>query len=224
MPPIFIVSSGVEAIIRSLKSSSAPGCDQIDPKFLKSTCVYSSVILTMIFQQSLDQGCLPAEWKIGKVTPFFKAGNRHDPLNYRPISLTSIPCKILEHILFSNLVDFLESNSFFTLAQHGFRKTYSCETQLASFTHKLNVILDHSSQAACIFLDFSKAFDKVSHSLLMHKLLQLNLDQKLLIWIEFFLNNRSQYVAANGEQPPHRCSVWSTARVSAWSSSFSYLC
>ncbi|KAH8022551.1 hypothetical protein HPB51_025263 [Rhipicephalus microplus] len=73
MPPICIDCSGVEAIIRSLRLSSIPGCDQIDPKFLKSTCASSSVILTMIFQQSLDQGCLPTEWKIGKVTPFHKA-------------------------------------------------------------------------------------------------------------------------------------------------------
>lgn len=197
MFPILIEPAGVEHLLRSLKPSSAPGCDLVNPKFLKSTSVYSSIILTKIFQQSLDNGFLPAEWKVGKVIPLHKSGNKTSALNYRPISLTSIPCKILEHILFSNLANFLESNSFFTFAQHGFRKTYSCETQLVSFMHKMNIILDHSSSADCIFLDFSKAFDKVCHKLLLYKLRQLNLDHKLLTWLEFFLINRSQFVSAN---------------------------
>lgn len=202
MFPVIIDPSGVESVIRSLKQSSAPGCDLIDPKFLKSTSVYSSIILSKVFQQSLDDGYLPAEWKVGKVVPLHKSGNKNSPLNYRPISLTSIPCKIFEHILFSNLANFLESNSFFTPSQHGFRKTYSCETQLVSFTHKLNAILDRSSLADCIFLDFSKAFDKVCHKLLLLKLSQLNLYPKLLIWLEYFLINRSQFVSANSLTSP----------------------
>lgn len=125
------------------------------------------------------------------------SGNKHSPLNYRPISLTSIPCKILEHILASNLANFIESNSFFTSSQHGFRKTYSCETQLVSVLHMLNVILDHSSLVDCTFLDFSKAFDKVCHTLLLYKLHQLNLDPKLLIWPECFLVNHSHHIVAN---------------------------
>lgn len=140
---------------------------------------------------------LPKQWKIGKVTPLFKTGSRNCPCNYRPISLTSNCCKILEHIIYTNLVNFLESNLFFSTAQHGFRKSYSCETQLICFTHKLHQILDRSSHADCIFLDFSKAFDKVSHRLLLHKLNGLNLDNTLLKWIEFFLTNRSQFVVAN---------------------------
>lgn len=158
---------------------------------------YSSVLLTMIFKQTLDTGSLPSSWKIGKVIPLYKSGNRNSPLNYRPISLTSIPCKILEHILFSHIINFLESNSFFSSSQHGFRKTYSCETQLTSFMHKLHIILDNSTFADCIFLDFSKALDKVCHELLLYKLSLLNIDPKLLTWIECFLHNRSQFVSAN---------------------------
>lgn len=197
MFPIMIDSVGVENIIKSLKLSSAPGCDLITTKFLKGTCAYSSIILTKIFQQSLHEGVLPIEWKIGKIVPFHKSGDKHSPLNYRPISLTSIPCKILEHILYSNLATFLESNSFFTRHQHGFRKTFSCETQLVAFTHKLNVILDQTSSADCIFIDFSKAFDKVCHNLLLHKLNELNIDPRLLTWLECFLKNRSQFVSVN---------------------------
>lgn len=131
------------------------------------------------------------------MVPVFKSGSIVSPSNYRPISLKSIPCKIFEHIIYSNLVRFLESNSFFHPAQHGFRKHHSCETQLLSFTQKIHVILDARSSADCIFLDLSKAFDKVCHRLLMLKLRSLNLDSSLLKWIECFVINRHQFVSAN---------------------------
>lgn len=197
MDPIVTDPGGVSKIIQSLKPSSSPGVDLINTKFLKSTVVYSSIILCKIFQQTLDTSILPADWEVGKVVPLHKSGNKHTPNNFRPISLTSIPCKILEHVIFSHLVKFLEFNSFFSPTQHGFRKKFSCETQLLSLTHKLHLILDRRSSADCIFLDFSKAFDKVSHKLLLYKLSKLNLDPKLFAWIEYFLSNRFQFVTAN---------------------------
>lgn len=197
MYPVLIDTNGICKIIDSIKTSSAFGIDCINPKFLKSTKQCCSIMLSKIFQQSLDVGELPSDWKIGKVVAAFKSGDRHSPFNYRPISITSVPCKILEHILFSNIANFLESNSFFHPAQHGFRKTFSCETQLLLFTHKLHSILDRSCFADCIFLDFAKAFDKVSHRLLLLKLRNLGLDTNTLKWIENFLTNRRQFVVAN---------------------------
>lgn len=82
MSPILIEPTGVESLIRSLKPSSSPGCDSINPKFLKSTSVYSSIILSKIFQQSLDNGYLPGEWKVGKVIPLHKSGSKSSPFNY----------------------------------------------------------------------------------------------------------------------------------------------
>lgn len=198
MFPVILSYDDVASNIKSLKPSLAPGSDQINVKFLQNTVCYSSIILTKIFQQSLNDGVLPSEWKVGKVVLIHKSGNKHSPLNYRPISLTSIPCKILEHILASHLANFLESHSFFCQSQHGFRKSYSCETQLTLFVHKLNTILDKSLLAVCIFLDFSKAFDKVCHKLLIFKLQLLNLDPCLVTWIKSFLTNRSQFIFANG--------------------------
>lgn len=195
---IIIEPLGIEKVIKGLKLSSSPGSDLINAKFLKSTVVYSSVLLSRIFQQSLDTHQLPADWKVGKVVPIHKSGSRNSPLNYRPISLTSIPCKVLEHILYSHLAKHLDSNSFFTKAQHGFRKNLSCETQLLSFTHSLHLILDKGSFADCVFFDFAKAFDKVCHQLLLFKLSKLSLDPNLFRWLENFLLNRSQYVASNG--------------------------
>lgn len=126
-----------------------------------------------------------------------KSGDKHSPFNYRPISLTSVPCKLLEHVLYTQLFSFLESNSFFVSSQHGFRRSYSCETQLLLFTHNLHTILDKRSRVDCVFLDFSKAFDIVDHRLLLLKLSTLKIDPKLLTWLEYFLTDRFQYVTLN---------------------------
>lgn len=134
--------------------------------------------------------------------PIHKSGDKQLLSNYRPISLTSIPCKILEHIISSQIVAHLDSNSFFHPSQHGFRKHYSCETQLASFTHSVHSILDRGLAADCIFLDFSKAFDRVSHNLLLFKLSKLNLDSNVLTWVRNFLTNRSQFVTVNQSDSP----------------------
>lgn len=197
MDPVIFDVSGIQKIIENLKISSSCGIDNINSKFLINTKLYCSIILNKLFEQSLETGCIPNDWKVGKVIPLHKSGNTHCPDNFRPISLTSIPCKIMEHVIYSHLVSFLESNSFFTIAQHGFRKSFSCETQLICFTHELHCILDHGSQADCIYLDFSKAFDKVSHELLFLKLRNLNIDPNVLAWLICFLSNRSQFVTAN---------------------------
>lgn len=99
MPPVFIDPCGVAKIIENLKLSSAAGIDNINSKFLKNTKEYSSIILSKIFEQSLLTSTLPSDWKVGKVVPVHKSSDKHIVNNYRPISLTSIPCKILEHIL-----------------------------------------------------------------------------------------------------------------------------
>ncbi|XP_049267080.1 uncharacterized protein LOC125756402 [Rhipicephalus sanguineus] len=148
----------------------------------------------LLFVQSLQTSTLPSDWKAGKVVPVHKSGDVHSPNNYRPISLTSIPVKILEHVIYSHLIDFLESNSFFSIYQHGFRKAVSCETQLLCFTNDLFINADLELDTDCIYLDFAKAFDTVSHELLIFKLNQLNIDPNVLAWIKEFLSNRSQYV------------------------------
>lgn len=198
MHPISVDPEGISKIIDSLKVYSSAGIDGISTKFLKNTKIYSSILLAAIFNQSIQSGALPDDWKVARVVPVHKGGDSHSPRNFRPISLTSIPCKILEHIIYSNLFNFLDSYNFFCPFQHGFRKSFSCETQLASFTNDLHTILDRRSNIDCIFLDLSKAFDKVSHKLLLLKLSKLNIDSSVLSWIHCFLTNRQQLVTVNG--------------------------
>lgn len=198
MPPVTITSEGISKLIENLKPSTSPGPDNIPAKILKGTKELSSQILQLIFDQSLKTGQIPDDWKTSKVVPVFKTGDRSDPSNYRPISLTCISCKLFEHILYSNIADHLDKNSFFFPKQHGFRAGFSCETQLFEFTTDLHLSLDSLFQTDAIYLDFSKAFDRVPHQRLICKLACLSLDPLVFSWIRCFLTNRSQFtVIAN---------------------------
>lgn len=133
---------------------------------------------------------LPNDLKVGKVIPVHKSGDFFLPLNYRPIS-TSIPCELLEHVIYCYLVILLETHLFFSSFQHGFRKHHSCETQLLAFTNDLLSALDCSLDVDCIFLDFARAFDTVSHNLLLLKLNMLNIDVSVIKWIVFFTQSHT---------------------------------
>ena len=157
-------------------------------------------ILSVIYQHSLDTGCVPDDWKTANVVPVFKGGEKHDPSNYRPVSLTSIVCKTLEHIVFSNIMDHLEKNSFLTNLQHGFRKQHGCETQLLTVVEDLAKGIDNRSQWDLIILDFQKAFDKVPHSRLLKKLDYCGVKDQTHNWIKNWLTTRTQRVVVDGEQ------------------------
>lgn len=128
------------------------------------------------------------------VIPIFKSGLKSCANNYRPISLTSIPCKILEHILFTHIVSHLNKNNLLIDNQHGFRHNRSCDTQLFELVTDLNDSLNNSRYTDAIFIDFSKAFDRVQHKRLMAKICNLQLDDKTTQWISGFLTNRVQSV------------------------------
>ena len=127
---------------------------------------------------------------------------------YRPVSLTSITCKILEHIVHSNIMDHFDKNKILTNAQHGFRKKRSCESQLIVTIHEIASKLEKGSQLTqvdIILLDFAKAFDKVLHQRLLHKLEYYGVNAKTKNWIQSFLQNRQQRVILEGaasEQAP----------------------
>ena len=163
MPQIKVAVDGVLKLLEELNTQKAPGPDGLTPKILKECAKNVAPLLQQIFQRSLDTGDLPDDWKQANVSPIFKKGNRSDPANYRPVSLTSIPCKLLEHIIFTSIMSHLEKNNILNDEQHGFRKGRSCETQLALTIDDLAKILDKQGQADVIIMDFSKAFDLVPH-------------------------------------------------------------
>ena len=123
-----------------------------------------SPFLQFIFTQSLNEGILPSDWLKANITPIYKKGDRSVPTNYRPISLTSVCCKIMEHIIFHTCMAHLENNDIINSVQHRFRPGYSCTPQLINIVEHLAKDMDSQKQIDMIFLDFSKAFDTVPHA------------------------------------------------------------
>ena len=130
---------------------------------------------------------------------YTKKGPKSKAENYRPISLTCICCKVLEHIITSNIMSHLDKNNILFQNQHGFQSRVSCETQLIQFTQDLYNTLNEKGQTDVIVMDFSKAFDKVDHQRLLLKLHRLGINNKVISWIQSFLSNRSQSVVLDGE-------------------------
>lgn len=198
MPPINITTEGIVKLLKELKPQKAPGPDNITPRVLKECADSVAPLLQQIYQKSLSTGMLPDDWRNANVSPIFKKGNRSDPSNYRPVSLTSIPCKLLEHIIHSNMMKHFENHNVLNDEQHGFRKGRSCETQLSLTVNDLAKILDKQGQADVIIMDFSKAFDLVPHQRLLLKLKQAGITGLLHSWLENFLTKRTQQVVLEG--------------------------
>jgi Reverse transcriptase (RNA-dependent DNA polymerase)/Endonuclease-reverse transcriptase len=196
-PPI-ISSDGILNIIKSLRADAAPGPDGMGPKFLKLAPEILSEYLKIIFEKSLSSLQLPLKWKQAHVVPIHKAGDKNNMQNYRPISLTCTACKILEHIIVSNISRHMDQNQLFNAAQHGFRKRLSCETQINSLHHKMVTTKDNGKSTDIVYLDFQKAFDKVPHAMLIWKLKKLGIHEGIYRWIKEYLNHREQRVVMEG--------------------------
>ena len=126
---------------------------------------------TRIFQTSLDEGTVPKDWRKTNIVPIFKKVDKSKPANYRPVSLNTAICsKILEHIIYSNIMNHLSQNNLLSDNQHGFRARQSCETQLITTVQEQAKNMSSGKQIDVILLDFSKAFDKVPHRRLLMKL------------------------------------------------------
>ena len=174
------------------------GPDELHPRFLKELAAELSPVFTHLFQQSLDTSEIPDEWSLANFCPLFKKGNRALASNYRPVSLTCILCKLLEHIVYSNIIDHLEKHSLLSDRQHAFRKKHSCETQLVTVINDWAKTLDKGGQVDSFILYFEKAFDTPPHELLKCKLFGNGIRGKTLLWIDSFLCSRQQKVVING--------------------------
>ena len=198
MPPIEIKTAGIDKLISELYEHKACGPDGIRPIIVKRLRASISPTLQCTFSKSLAEGQVPDDWKHATVTPLHKKGNRNDPANYRPISLTCVCCKLMEHIVVSNSMRHLEANHSLNPNQHGFRKGLSCEPQLVEFSQALLTTIHIGHQTDIIILDFAKAFDKVNHNKLIHKLKAHRVDMLTVERIEAFLSNISQIVVLDG--------------------------
>ena len=126
-PPINVDTKGIQKLLKDLKPHKSSGHDIIPARLLKTAADELVPGLAHLFQISIDNGKIPLDWKTALVTPVFKKGNRSDTENYRPISLTLIACKILEHVIHSCIINHFEHNQILYDCQHGFRKRRSCK-------------------------------------------------------------------------------------------------
>ena len=180
--------------IRALKEDSAAGPDGIQPRLLKTAENELLEPLEIIFKRSLETGTVPADWKTGVVSPIFKKGAKGEPGNYRPVSLTSVPCKLLEGIIKNTIMSHLLSNKLIRNSQHGFMAGRSCTTNLVEFLDVATQLLDQGKAADLVYLDFAKAFDKVPRERLLAKLESKGITGNILQWIRNWLSGRTQRV------------------------------
>ena len=138
----------------------------------------------------MKTGIVPSDWKEALVTPVFKKGEHYNAANYRPISLTSISCEILEHVLVGNIMDHLETKNSLYPQQHGFRKYRSREPQLLEFIDEFSAPMESGKPTDIIITDFAKAFHRVNHSLLVHKANHYSIQGNTKSWIANFLHNQ----------------------------------
>ena len=201
MSKICIDIAGVKNLVTNLDVRKATGPDKISSyclkEFSKNVPKFLPVFVSVL-RASLEQSHVPLDWKLADIVPIFKSGRRDLPQNYRPISLTSITSKIIEHIISSSMWQHLSSFNLLSDNQHGFRKHFSTTTQLLDVTHFASKALAERREYHIVSFDFAKAFDKVPHQLLIHKLKAYRFDTGTLKWIEAWLRNRASVVQVNG--------------------------
>ena len=160
----------VRKAIRKLKKESAAGPDEIGPRVLQELEDAAAAALTIIFRESVASGVVPDDWRRANVTPIFKKGSKTDPGNYRPVSLTSVCCKLLEGLLKTKIMNHLLQNNLVNASQHGFMPGRSCCTNLLEFMEEVTRLVDEGTPVDVIYLDFAKAFNKVPTERLLEKL------------------------------------------------------
>ena len=184
--------------LNKLKPRKGAGPDGIQAKDLAVAGNSAIDGLNTIFSKSLKNSRFPSKWKLARVAAIFKKGNQLDPANYRPLSMLSLPGKLLESQFCRVLDEHLQIHNLYSNNQWGFRKGRSTETLLISMTERWRAALDDNKIVGAIFIDFRKAFDTISHELLPLKLQAVGIMGDSYNWILDYLKDRSQFTTANG--------------------------
>ena len=182
-----------------MKDNKSLGVDGIPPKLLMETVEQISIPLERVFNLLLKEGVFPFEWKEASIIPLFKNGSRNKSVIYRPVSLTSVICKLLERLIKDHMVDFLVRNKLLNSSQHGFLKARSRLTNMLCFLEEITKWIDEGSPVDIMYLHFQKTFDKVQHQRLLLILKAHGIGDGIIEWIEQWLTDRRQRVVVDGE-------------------------
>ena len=189
----------IEKIIKNLDPNKSHGHDMLSIRMLKlcGESIYKP--LNLIFKSCLETGQFPSDWKKANVVPVFKKGDKQLLKNYRPISLLPIIGNIFERLLYNQMFEFFIRNDLISRNPSGFKPSDSCINQLLAITHEIYKSFDACLDVRAVFLDISKAFDKVWHQGLLYKLKQNGISGNLLETLTDFLKDRKQRVVLNGQ-------------------------
>ena len=151
--PLIVTPEMTAKKIKAVKDNKSQGVDGIPPRLLMETVEQISMPLARVFNLSLKEGVVPFEWKEANIIPLFKKGSRNKSKNYRPVSLTSVICKLLERLIKDNMVDILVKHKLLNSSQHGFLKARSCLTNMLCFFEEITKWIDEGSFGDIIYLD-----------------------------------------------------------------------
>ena len=181
----------IDTIIRKLPNKSSSGYDGVSNVLLKKISPSIVNILTELYNESIEQGVFPTVMKYAEVVPLYKGGTSIDSSNYRPISLLITLSKVLEKLIYKRTYNFLDSTGQLYNSQYGFRSKHSCENAVMELISEIVKNQSKNKHTLAIFLDLSKAFDTLQHSVLFSKLDQYGIRGNSLDWFKSYLTNRS---------------------------------
>ena len=190
----FLSSKDVEKVIKSLKTKNSFGYDEISTKLLKISSPFISSPLTHICNKSISLGIFPDRLKYAVVKPLFKKGNKSTISNYRPISILSSFSKVIEKVLYDQLLNHLKKYNILADEQFGFREDSSTNKAIYKLINESLQALNSKLPIGCIFFDLEKAFDCLNHDILLSKLQFYGINGKAKKWFESYLNNRYQRI------------------------------
>ena len=188
----------IKNAITEMDENSSAGPDDIPALFLIKTKETISCPLKYLLRKSLDEGTIPDVFKMANIIPIHKGGAKTKPEQYRPVSLTSHLMKVFERVLKKHILMHLIINNLINEEQHGFVPGRSTQSQLLLHYKDIYEALEEGLRVDTVFLDFSKAFDKVNHEILLRKIANHGITGKISKWIREFLSNRKFVVIANG--------------------------
>ena len=188
----------VENMLRSLDISKSAGEDKISVKFLRDAAEVISSPLTYIMDLSLTSATVPDDFKLARVLPIYKKGNRNYEGNYRPVSILPVASKVLEKIVYNQMHTYLEQNNLIYAFQSGFRSAHSTDTALTYLADKLGANMDEGLYTGMVLMDLQKAFDTVDYTILTKKLNAIGIDNSAGSWFKSYLAGRKQVVKING--------------------------
>ena len=204
MPVPDIKESVVKHYLHQLEVNKSPCPGGYHPKFLVESADQICKPLTKIFKDSLRNGVIPYQWKHARISAILKKGDKKLAGNYRPVSITSIICRLLEKIIRNSIVDFMSEYSLLSEFQFGFVKGRSTSLQLLKILNDWTESIENGKFSDCIYLDYQKAFDTVPHQRLLSKMKSYNISSNIIEWTKHYLSNRTQYVELNGVKSESR--------------------